>query len=117
MSAPRDDGGGRRGAGVGDVVDDGSRAASLRPSRRSPARWGLCNARTQEAQRVDRCFARQDWLQGACVVVSLAKAHALTGRPPLELETFVGTRVWTRKGGRYGDVPHDCGLRLGRVGP
>ena len=46
----------------------------------------------------------------------LAEAHALTGRSLVELETFVGTQVWTRWGGRYGDVPHDRGLRLGRTG-
>ena len=49
-------------------------------------------------------------------MVSLAEAHALTGRPLLELETFVGTQVWTRWDGRYGDVPHDRGLRLDRIG-
>ena len=56
-------------------------------------------------QRFDRCFADQGWWPGASFVVSLAEAHALTGRPLLELETFVGTQVWTRWDGRYGDVP------------
>ena len=68
------------------------------------------------ATRFDRCFAEQRWWPGASFVVSLAEAHALTGRALLELETFVGTQVWTRWDGRYGDVPHDRGLRLGRIG-
>ena len=67
-------------------------------------------------QRFDRGFAAHGWWPGASFVVSLAEAHALTGRPLLELETMVGPQVWTRQGGRYGDVPHNRGLRLGRVG-
>ena len=67
-------------------------------------------------QRFDRCFADQGWWPGASFVVSLAEAHALTGRSLVELETLVGTQVWTRWGGRYGDVPYDRGLRLGRIG-
>ncbi len=67
-------------------------------------------------RRFDRCFADQGWWPGASFVVSLAEAHALTGRSLVELETFVGTQVWTRWGGRYGDVPYDRGLRLGRTG-
>ena len=67
-------------------------------------------------QRFDRCFADQGWWPGASFVASLPEAHALTGRSLVELETFVGTQVWTRWGGRYGDVPHDRGLRLGRIG-
>ena len=56
-------------------------------------------------RRFDRCFADQGWWPGASFVASLAEAHALTGRSLVELETFVGTQVWTRWGGRYGDVP------------
>ena len=65
--------------------------------------------------RFDRCFAAQDWWPGASFVVSHEEAHALTGCPLLELETLVGTKVWTRQAGRYGDVPEDRGLRLGRI--
>ena len=72
--------------------------------------------RPRRKRRFDRCFADQQWWPGASFVVSLAEAHALTGRSLVELETFVGTQVWTRWGGRYGDVPHDRGLRLGRIG-
>ena len=64
-------------------------------------------------QRFDRCFLDQGWWPGASFVVSLAEAHAITGRPLVELETLVGTQVWTRWGGRYGDVPHGRDLRLG----
>ena len=47
--------------------------------------------RPRRRRRFDRCFAEQRWWPGASFVVSLAEAHALTGRPLLELETFVGT--------------------------
>ncbi|MCY3748924.1 MAG: type IV secretion system DNA-binding domain-containing protein [Chloroflexi bacterium] len=66
-------------------------------------------------QRFDRGWATADWWPGASFVVSHEEAHALTGRPLLEFETLVGIKVWTRQAGRYGDVPQDRGLRLGRV--
>ena len=76
----------------------------------------LVSHRPWRKRRFDRCSVDQVWWPGASFVMSLAEAHALTGRSLVELETFVGTQVWTRWGGRYGDVPHDRGLRLGRTG-
>ena len=76
----------------------------------------LVPRRPWRKDRFDRCFLDQGWWPGASFVVSLAEAHALTGRPLVELETLIGTQVWTRWGGRYGDVPHGRDLRLGQSG-
>ncbi len=88
--------------------------AGFEPTR-GAFNW-LVPHRPWRKDRFDRCFLDQDWWPGASFVVSLAEAHALTGRPLVELETLVGTQVWTRWGGRYGDVPHGRDLRLGQSG-
>ena len=88
--------------------------ACFEPTR-SAFNW-LAPRRPWRKDRFDRCFLDQGWWPGASFVVSLAEAHALTGRPLVELETLIGTQVWTRWGGRYGDVPHGRDLRLGQSG-